>query len=817
MRNRQRNTHSTTSETVSSRFVQSDVVANAQVTPQTVTHYALRIRRYAIQLVLAVFIVLTTSYSILTPAFETPDEIWHFAFIQHVTTGQGLPVSEPNSQAMWRQQGVQAPGYYLAAAALTAWIDQTDFPTIYDRANPHRAIGQPDAPGNRNYLIHYPDAEGWPWQGSILALHIARFFSIFLGAVTVYAVYRTLDLLLEPPAALLGAAFVAFIPQFVFISAAASNDNAINATAALVLWQIVVMVRQGNEATRRQDDKFASRNSQFAILGTFLGLALISKLSALTLLGLAGLAVLWVAWRQRSWRIIGDAILWIGAPVLLIAGWWYWRNWQLYSDPLAWNVWEANILLRVVPADWGIIAGELGSLFRSFWGLFGWMNVPYPEWIYTGFGVLTIGIGMGLVAWVVRWVYTSLALPAADAAPGEEGTAATQKQSDSQHGNSPPPALRGELEGGFLFLWLGLLIFSWLRFMEIAPAAQGRYFFPAAATLGLIFVLACRSVGIRLGMRLGWGIVTILAILTAVTPFWVIRPIYAAPQPQIAAPQPASATFGLASEQVAILAVTASPAIVRPGDVAQVEVTWQALTSLPKDYSVFVHLVDDDGFTVAQRDTMPNGGNAPTSRWLPGQVVIDTYLVDVPNTAYTPNRGQWAVGLYDYRSGQRLPRVDGGDSLVFGHVALEPPVSAANDVPNPVSVDFADGVTLIGYRFSARRLFPGDELTVTLYWQARSPISQDYTTFVHILDSGFIMHGGLDSAPPTPSSAWFEREDLVIVDPHTFVVSPDAPTGDYQLEIGLYPWPSFERLRLLDAAGAEGADRLLLGPLRVAP
>jgi 4-amino-4-deoxy-L-arabinose transferase-like glycosyltransferase len=784
-----------------------DISVKSEIAPQRDDRHS-PLTHYSLLILLSLFVLITTLYSILTPAFETPDEIWHFAFIQHVATGQGLPVSEPNSQALWRQQGVQAPGYYLAAAALTAWIDQSDFPAIYDRANPHRAIGQPDAPGNRNYLIHYPDTKGWPWQGSILALHIARFFSIFLGAVTVYAVYRTLNLLLDPPAALLGAAFVAFIPQFVFISAAASNDNAINAAAALVLWQIVVMVRRyGNLAPQ-----FAIRNPQFAILGTFLGLALISKLSALTLLGLAGLAVLWVAWHQRSWRIIGDAIVWIGAPVLIIAGWWYWRNWQLYGDPLAWNVWEANILLRVVPADWGTIAGELGSLFRSFWGLFGWMNVPYPEWIYTSFSVLTIGIGVGLLAWVVRWGYPSLALPASG-----EGTIAAQEQTDPQHANNPPPASRGELEGGLLFLWLGLLIFSWLRFMEIAPAAQGRYFFPAAATLGLIFVLACRGVGVRLGMRLGWGIVTILAILTAVTPFWVIRPIYAAPQTQIAAPQPASATFGLGGEQIAILAVTASPAVVRPGDVAQVEVTWQALTSLPKDYSVFVHLVDGDGFTLAQRDTMPAGGNAPTSRWQPGQIVVDKYLVEVPATAYTPNRGQWIVGLYDHRSGQRLPRVDGGNSLVFGNLEVLPPVSAANDVPNPVSVDFADGVTLIGYSFSARRLSPGDELTVTLYWQARSPISQDYTTFVHILDSGFTMHGGLDSAPPTPSSAWFGREDAVIVDPHTFVVSPDAPPGDYQLEIGLYPWPSFERLRLLDAAGAEGADRLLLGPLRVTP
>ncbi|MCB0112537.1 MAG: glycosyltransferase family 39 protein, partial [Caldilineaceae bacterium] len=207
--------------------MQSDAITNPQSTPPTITHYALRMRHHAIRLLLVLFILLTTTYTILTPPFETPDEIWHFAFVQHVATGQGLPVSAPNTQALWRQQGVQAPGYYLAAAALTAWIDQSDFPEIYARANPHRAIGQPDAPGNRNYLIHYPDAEGWPWRGSILALHVARFFSVVLGAVTIYAVYRTISLLLGGSAALLGAAFVAFIPQFVFISAAASNDNAI--------------------------------------------------------------------------------------------------------------------------------------------------------------------------------------------------------------------------------------------------------------------------------------------------------------------------------------------------------------------------------------------------------------------------------------------------------------------------------------------------------------------------------------------------------------------------------------------------------------
>ncbi len=61
---------------------------------------------------------------------ETPDEIWHYAFVQHLATGQGLPVSAAGTQALGSSRACK-PGYYLAAAALTAWIDQSDFPAVY--------------------------------------------------------------------------------------------------------------------------------------------------------------------------------------------------------------------------------------------------------------------------------------------------------------------------------------------------------------------------------------------------------------------------------------------------------------------------------------------------------------------------------------------------------------------------------------------------------------------------------------------------------------------------------------------------------------
>lgn len=768
---------------------------------------------------LALFILLAGTYSIVVPPFETPDEIWHMAFVQHVASGQGLPVSAPNTPALWRQQGVQSPLYYLTAAALTAWIDQSDFPAIYARANPHAAIGRPDANTNRNYLVHKHD-EAWPWHGAILALHLARFFSVLLGALTLWAVYRTLSLMVGASAALLGAAFVAFIPQFVFISAAVSNDNAINALAALVLWRVILLLTAGEPHAGR------AYNRSFVILGVLLGLALLTKLSALGLVAVTGVAVLIVAGRQHGararLRLFLRGALTIGALALAISGWWFVRNWLLYHDLLAWNVWQANILLRVAPADWRTILGEMESLERSFWGLFGWLNLPYPNWIYLMLRALEILCGLGLLlALVNSW---RARRHAKRTSPGmlheEHGTLNEERAHDSAFSIQHSSFI-------ILLLWLALLIFSWLRFMVIAPAAQGRYFFPAAPTLALLIVLALplnpRPLNLRLPwaraaiQNVGWLIVGGLFLLSAVTPFAVIAPAYRPPPSAYAANlAPVQANLGAA---FAIEGVAAAPGEIQPGDSAVVTVRWRALAPDAHDYSVFVHLLSAEGLIVAQTDTMPGGGLLPTSQWAPGQTYTEVYRVTAPGTAYAPDRGRWAVGLYDHTTGQRLPitlltPTDGAfvasDTLVFGQVVLAP---LPGRLPNPIAVDFLDQVTLAGYSLSSRLLRPGDSLTVTLYWQARGAVQKDYTTFVHLLDSDFQTNGGHDAAPQPGTLNWARGQ--IITDTHTFQVSSAARPGVYQLEIGLYTQPDFDRLRRQTAPGAEGADRLLLGGLKI--
>ena len=89
----------------------------------------------------------------------------------------------------------------------------------------------------------------------------------------------------------------------------------------------------------------------------------------------------------------------------------------------------------------------------------------------------------------------------------------------------------------------------------------------------------------------------------------------------------------------------------------------------------------------------------------------------------------------------------------------------------------------------------------------------DYTTFAHLLDAGFGTFGGHDGVPQPPTEAW--QPGRIVTDTHTFTVSPDAAPGFYQIEASLYTRPDFDRLGLLHTPGAEGADRLLLGPVRV--
>ena len=96
---------------------------------------------------------------------------------------------------------------------------------------------------------------------------------------------------------------------------------------------------------------------------------------------------------------------------------------------------------------------------------------------------------------------------------------------------------------------------------------------------------------------------------------------------------------------------------------------WQSLYRADKNYTVFVHLLDEQGMMIDQHDGEPGNGRLPTSMWLPGEILADSHPLALPGTG----RYTLAVGIYDWQTGQRLPVTDAsGERLADDQAIIMP-------------------------------------------------------------------------------------------------------------------------------------------------
>jgi hypothetical protein len=96
-------------------------------------------------------------------------------------------------------------------------------------------------------------------------------------------------------------------------------------------------------------------------------------------------------------------------------------------------------------------------------------------------------------------------------------------------------------------------------------------------------------------------------------------------------------------------------------DLAGGELTlvWQAVGRPSADYTIFVHLLNPDGTCCAwQVDAMPRANSYPTTLWLPEEVVVERYTIELPELA---GNYPLEVGVYVAENGVRLA-VAGRDS-----------------------------------------------------------------------------------------------------------------------------------------------------------
>ena len=749
-------------------------------------------------LILLSFVVLGMTYAIVTPVFEASDELWHYPMIHHLADGNPLPeqVFDPALAGPWNQEASQPPLYYYIGAALTFWIDRADMTTVR-WLNPHVDNGVLTTDGNTNLAIH--DTTLSPWQGTVLAVHLVRFFSVFLGAATVYLTFRIAKLTVpDRPEIVLGATAVnAFLPMFLFISGAVNNDNLAVPLASLALFLMV------HQVVSRSGWRIATS----LVLGIVMGLAILTKEGTFGLFPLAAGTIFIACWQMDSqypkvqWRhlltLLGRSLGYffiLLVPVLLIAGWWYYRNLVLYGDWLGWNAFIAVLGQRAHPASLAQLWGERWGFMLSYWGLFGGVNIPMWRWVYYVLNSILIVSVIGFVLyllqevkmWPVRW----------------------------QGLESMLGAVFQWVERYFglvvCLLFVTTVIVGLIQWATTTWSSQGRLVFTAISSLSVLMMLGL--VG-WLPRRAAIGVSTAVSMfmftLAAVAPFVWIRPAYQPPPTMPALSQRLDVNF---ADKIRLVGYEINTMTVHPGEPIEVQLEWEVLAEMTRNWSVFVHLNDPVlERPIAQRDMYLGQGLLATSLLKPGQHLVNRYHLRLPSTAVAPADLELSVGLYDFYSGERLAITPEQSSVTVATMMLE---SLPGLYPNPILVNFEDELELVGYEISPRRVQPGDTVWLSLYWRTQRPLNDDYTFFAQVVADDTTRWGSLDL--PQPTSSWPESEVQVIQMP--LDLSQETPADLYPIIVGLYTRTEdggFARLQIVTDDGRLTDDFLSITPIRV--
>ena len=253
-------------------------------------------------------------------------------------------------------------------------------------------------------------------------------------------------------------------------------------------------------------------------------------------------------------------------------------------------------------------------------------------------------------------------------------------------------------------------------------------------------------------------------------------------------------------DHVRLLAYELAPAHIHPGDTLTVTLYWQAIRALDRDayISLQAFLGEEQ---VALVNGPPVDPNRPTTSWRPGEVIRESWPLELPASLPAPAQVRLDVGLFLPDTLTPLPVRNLAGEAIPGAITtfrVEPeqwPVYAGS---HKMDATFNDQLRLLGYdaKIEANRL------EVTLYWQAIAAPDQPYTAFLHLLSPAGELVAQSDVPPGQgifPTSAWQPGD--VVLSQHQLDAPADTIANDYTILIGLYRPIDGVRLPVTDAKG----------------
>ena len=694
-----------------------------------------------------VFFLIGLMYLYASPHFESPDSSHHVGVIKWIADhGGSLPVMTPEHDHLHDHEAGQPPLYYLLTLPIWLAADTTDFDDFYN-PNPLAIAGHPARLGNRN-KIFYEQPHPPNLSGVSLALYAVRLLTLCMSTVSVFAVFQAARTIrpYSTGFALLTTTFVAFNPQFLFISTSVSNDCLVTMLTSLTLWQLLEMLRDG----------FSVRRS--LLLAVLVSLATLSKLSGLTMVLVVAGAGVWLAIIRRDLKslvtLAGSMLL----AWLLIASWWFWRNLALYRDFFGATALAEYHGGRTTSLG-RLLVEEFEGFRRSYWGLFGWFSNFTNDYHYVAMDIVTVAALAGLAVFLVK-----------------------HRKQEFQITAFTVVAMTTVVGAGAV-VWYTLQ----------TTASQGRLMFPYIAAISTLMAMGLTA--LRIPPLL---IIAPMLIFSVIAPFRYIIPTYDHP-PQVAqVPPSAILTFAQWDDVTLIGHEVPPPQRWSGGDQIPITLYWRPLAQSEHLLALFITLLDRDGRALATIDSFPGWGTLPTTWWQPDAIYRDDYILQIPEDAMGFSPLRLHIGWHAWPDGSNIkPTLENGamESSYFIPVGALVARPDAPRIPDDATADgtvFGDNIRLDAYRWR-------DGKVLELYWHLVDELGGDWRVFAvafahdyrHNEDNQILLQR--DAAPAVPLDYLRAGEAFATV--HEFEV--DAETaGERNVYIGWYDHTAGVRLPL---------------------
>jgi len=211
------------------------------------------LQKISFVVIIIIFLGFTTSYSLLLPSFEGPDEQVRYRDAKFFLEGN-LP------EVRYFQE---PPLYYTINAALLSFIEHPETIEITEALNYNNQ--------NKNRFVHSIE-EDFPFTGTSFAVHNLRFLSFIFGIITLIFTYKIAQLVFAGnrwlPLFVMG--FVAFIPKFTEINSVINNDSLSWALSTIAIFFLI----------KFSNDK---KINALVLVGIFTGVSILTKPSAIVL------------------------------------------------------------------------------------------------------------------------------------------------------------------------------------------------------------------------------------------------------------------------------------------------------------------------------------------------------------------------------------------------------------------------------------------------------------------------------------------------------------------------------------------------------